>query len=165
MVCLKIMCNLSMHQCVHTGIPEAPQNVSAVSVTAVSVTLSWIPGVSGGVLQTFTVYYRKDGDNKIDFVSDIADPGSGNKVIKTVRNLQPVTLYHISVRGINHYGRSFEDNEFQVTTLGKAHNSFNLLDPLSWLCFWVCSCVCLSVCIYDYSKINEYIFVLFFAGV
>ena len=129
------MCRLCVIQkCTHifySGIPEAPHNVSAVSLTAVSVTLSWIPGVSGGVLQTFTVYYRKYGDNKIDFASDIADPRSGNEVIKTVRNLQPGTLYLISVRGINQYGKSLEENELQVTTLGKATNFFDLLTLLT----------------------------------
>ena len=125
------MCRFCViHTCTHvfySGIPEPPHNVSAVLLTAVSVTLSWIPGVSGGVLQTFTVYYRKDGDNKIDFVSDIADPRSDNEVITTVRNLQPETLYYISVRGINQYGKSLEENELQVTTLGKAQFYFDLL--------------------------------------
>ena len=114
----------SMYTFVLTGIPEAPRDVTVIALTAVSVTLSWIPGHSGGVSQTFTVYYRKDGDKKIDFVSDVADPGLGNEVVIPIRNLQPVTLYYISVRGINQYGRSLEQDELQTVTLGKMLSNY-----------------------------------------
>ena len=101
------------------GIPEPPTFLTVESVNAISITLSWIPGRSGGANQTFTLYYRKGDETNINFHSDIIDPQTNSKVTFTLRDIQPIMLYYISVRAINKYGRSLDENDIPIRTLGK----------------------------------------------
>ena len=106
---------------VYTGVPEPPTSLIVESVTAVSITLSWIPGRSGGASQTFTVYYRKGDETNINFHSGIADPETYSKVTFTLRDLQPMMLYYVNIRAINKFGRSLDENDIPIKPQGKCN--------------------------------------------
>ena len=97
--------------------PEAPVAVMFESVTAVAVTLSWVAGGNGGAEQTFTVYYRQDGDVKILFDEGIATRSNGQRIVRKVQNLLPETNDFFRVQAVNIYGESVHQTEIPATTL------------------------------------------------
>ena len=100
------------------GVPEAPHSVVLWSITAVSVTLSWLPGRNGGSAQTFTVYYRKDGESKILYHDGIEAIKENQFVTYKVSGLDPQTEYYFKVHATNSWGESSSSLEIPSYTLG-----------------------------------------------
>ena len=98
------------------GPPRAPQEFSVLSVTAVSVTLSWISNFNGGSPQTFSVQYRTKGSEwpKMDQISWIVDPGFQKNVTFEVKNLNQRTLYEFRCRAISN-----SHNEVKISNYTK----------------------------------------------
>ena len=100
------------------GVPEAPHSVVLQSITAISVTLSWLPGRSGGSTQTFTVYYRKDGESKILYQHGIEAIEEDELITYKVSGLDPQTKYNFKVQATNSCGESIFSLEVPSYTLG-----------------------------------------------
>ena len=88
------------------------------SVTAASVTLSWMSGLNGGSVQTFTVYYRKDGDSSILRKQGMEERGQNERHQCKTLGLDPSTKYLFQVHSRNEYGISGSQGEIGVTTRG-----------------------------------------------
>ena len=100
------------------GVPEAPHSVVLQSITAISVILSWLPGRSGGSAQTFTVYYRKDGESKILYQDEIEAIEEDELITYKVSGLDPQTKYYFKVQATNSWGESISSLEVPSYTLG-----------------------------------------------
>ena len=105
-----------------SDIPEAPFSVTLQSITAVSATLSWYAGHNRGSTQTFTVYYRKDGESNILFQGGIKDLEYGERFTYKISELEPDTKYYFKVQSRNIIGESTYLFEMSNTTLGKYFN-------------------------------------------
>ena len=93
-----------------TGAPEAAviQPEPVTHVTAVSVTLIWRSGFHSGSPQTFTVQYKKRGDE--DYITDghsISDPGYQRLAQRFISNLTEKTQYEFRVTAHNQFGTSY----------------------------------------------------------
>ena len=92
-----------------TGAPEAPViQTELTHVTAVSVTLVWRSGFHSSSPQTFTVQYRKKGDE--DYITDghsVSDPGYQRLAQRFISNLTEKTQYEFRVRAHNQFGASY----------------------------------------------------------
>ena len=86
------------------------------SVTAVSVTLSWMSGLNGGSVQTFIVSYKKDGESSILHKEVIEERGQNESHQCKILGLDPSTKYLFQVHSRNEYGIS--GSLIGVTTLG-----------------------------------------------
>ena len=88
-------------------------------VTAVSVTLVWRSGFYSGSPQTFTVQYKKKGDE--DYITNehfISDPGYQRLAQRFISNLTEKTQYEFRVRAKNEIGTSYSQPA-TFTTKGK----------------------------------------------
>jgi immunoglobulin superfamily member 9B len=96
--------------------PHAPYNLTAVS-TEFSVTLSWMPGYSGGpdYKQDYTIYYHEAGAS--DW-SPIAVTPSGSTQV-TINRLTPATNYEFKVQGKNSLGDGMTSSVLTIRTKGK----------------------------------------------
>ena len=101
-----------------SGLPESPHSVVLYSTTAVSITLSWLPGRSGGSAQTFTVYYRKDGEGKILYQDGIEAAEDNELIVYKVSGLDPETKYYFKVQAKNSWGEKISLLEVPGFTLG-----------------------------------------------
>lgn len=99
-------------QLVSTNHPDPPSSFGLVSVSYDSVTLEWIPGFDGGLLQRFRIRYRWEKAASFLYM-DVFPPGEATF---TVTNLLPSTTYNFSVNAINAIGESgYADNNAVLT--------------------------------------------------
>ncbi|RLU24528.1 hypothetical protein DMN91_002617 [Ooceraea biroi] len=94
--------------------PHAPYNVSGTA-TQFSVTLTWLPGYSGGpdYKQDYTIWYRESGTSEW---KTIPVTPSGSTTV-TINNLTPSTLYEFQVIGKNALGEGMLSKVITVRTL------------------------------------------------
>ncbi|KAG9264674.1 nephrin isoform X1 [Astyanax mexicanus] len=103
-------------QLLSTSYPDPPSDLKLLSVASDSVTLEWMPGFDGGLIQNFRVRYQWAESASYLYV-DVFPPRS---TVYTVTGLKPVTAYNFSVNAINSMGESsYADNgaKLTVTTL------------------------------------------------
>ncbi|XP_034187591.2 protein turtle isoform X12 [Osmia lignaria lignaria] len=97
--------------------PHAPYNVSGTA-TEFSVTLTWLPGYSGGpdYKQDYTIWYRESGTSEWE---TIPVTPSGSTTV-TINRLTPGTLYEFQVIGKNALGDGMLSKVITVRTLDVA---------------------------------------------
>ncbi|CAL1677898.1 unnamed protein product [Lasius platythorax] len=97
--------------------PHEPYNVSGTA-TQFSVTLTWLPGYSGGpdYKQDYTIWYRESGTSEW---KTIPVTPSGSTTV-TINNLTPSTLYEFQVIGKNALGEGMLSKGITIRTLGVA---------------------------------------------
>lgn len=95
--------------------PHAPHNVSG-NATEFSVTLTWLPGYSGGpdYKQDYTIWYREAG---ISEWTTIPVTPSGSTTV-TINRLSPGTVYEFQVIGRNALGEGMFSKTITIRTLG-----------------------------------------------
>ncbi|KRT78950.1 Immunoglobulin, partial [Oryctes borbonicus] len=95
--------------------PHAPYNLTATA-TEFAVTLSWLPGYSGGpdYKQDYTIWYREAG---VSEWSTIPVTPSGSTSV-TINRLAPGTTYEFQVAGKNALGAGTMSKIVTVRTLG-----------------------------------------------
>lgn len=101
--------------------PHAPYNITGTA-TEFSVTISWMPGYSGGpdYKQDYTIWYREGGVS--DWQTIPVTPSGSTQV--TVNRLSPGTMYEFQVAGKNVLGDGLMSKIMTIRTLGK----FNIFD-------------------------------------
>ncbi|XP_060532041.1 protein turtle isoform X2 [Cylas formicarius] len=94
--------------------PHAPYNLTATA-TEFSVTLSWMPGYSGGpdYKQDYTIWYREHGAP--DWQTIPVTPSGSTQV--TINRLAPGTTYEFQVIGKNALGDGMMSNIITVRTV------------------------------------------------
>ncbi|XP_017760101.1 PREDICTED: protein turtle-like isoform X1 [Eufriesea mexicana] len=97
--------------------PHAPHNVSG-SATEFSVTLTWLPGYSGGpdYKQDYTIWYRESGTSEWKMIP--VTPSGSTTV--TINSLTPSTLYEFKVIGKNALGDGMLSKLITIRTLDVA---------------------------------------------
>ncbi|XP_043507537.1 protein turtle-like isoform X8 [Frieseomelitta varia] len=95
--------------------PHAPYNVSGTA-TEFSVTLTWLPGYSGGpdYKQDYTIWYRESGTSEWKMIP--VTPSGSTTV--TINNLTPGTMYEFQVIGKNALGDGMLSKLITIRTLG-----------------------------------------------
>lgn len=96
--------------------PHAPYNITGAA-TEFSVTLTWMPGYSGGpdYKQDYTIWYREAG---VAEWQTIPVTPSGNTEV-TINRLAPGTTYEFQVVGKNALGEGMKSDIVTIRTLGK----------------------------------------------
>jgi immunoglobulin superfamily member 9B len=96
--------------------PHAPYNLTATA-TEFSVSLSWMPGYSGGpdYKQDYTIWYREAGISEWSKI-DVTPSGSTQV---TINRLSPGTTYEFQVVGNNQLGEGMMSKVMTIRTLGK----------------------------------------------
>lgn len=96
--------------------PHAPYNVSG-QATESTVTMSWMPGYSGGpdYTQDYTLYYREGGLS--DWQPIPVTPSGSTQV--TINKLSPGTTYEFQVAGKNVLGDGMMSKVVTIRTLGE----------------------------------------------
>ena len=105
----------------NSGLPTAPDLLTVDSVTAISVNLSWKPGLNGGYPQTFEVLLKTINTDIVlpnQTGDPIPEPALGQIVKHTVTGLKPKTHYQLSVSSNNKYGM-VASIAVNATTLGE----------------------------------------------
>ncbi|XP_067009993.2 protein turtle isoform X3 [Anabrus simplex] len=110
--------------------PHAPYNVTG-NASEIAVTLSWLPGYSGGpdYKQDYTIWYREEGAS--DWSTIPVTPSGSTQV--TINSLTPGTKYEFQVVGKNALGDGMLSKVITVRTLGIkiavdcSHDDFKLL--------------------------------------
>lgn len=94
--------------------PHAPYNLSGTA-TEFSVTLSWMPGYSGGpdYKQDYTIWYRESGVS--DWSTIPVTPSGSTQV--TINRLSPGTTYEFQVIGKNALGDGMMSKVITIRTL------------------------------------------------
>ncbi|XP_072393694.1 protein turtle isoform X3 [Diabrotica undecimpunctata] len=94
--------------------PHAPYNLTGSS-TEFSVTLSWLPGYSGGpdYKQEYTMWYREAGTSDWSTIP-VTPPGS---TIVTINRLAPGTMYEFQVIGKNALGDGMMSKIISIRTV------------------------------------------------
>ncbi|KAF7700292.1 hypothetical protein HF521_003250 [Silurus meridionalis] len=100
-------------QLLSTNYPDPPSDLKLLSVSSNSVTLEWMPGFDGGLIQNFRVRYRWAGSASYQYV-DVFPPRS---TVYTVSGLKPSTIYNFSVNAINSIGESSYADRGAVLTV------------------------------------------------
>uniref|UniRef100_A0A6B2ECB6 Putative neural cell adhesion molecule l1 n=1 Tax=Phlebotomus kandelakii TaxID=1109342 RepID=A0A6B2ECB6_9DIPT len=95
--------------------PHAPYNITGTA-TEFSVTISWMPGYSGGpdYKQDYTIWYREGGVS--DWQTIPVTPSGSTQV--TVNRLSPGTMYEFQVVGKNVLGDGLMSKIMTIRTLG-----------------------------------------------
>ncbi|TRY66903.1 hypothetical protein DNTS_029329, partial [Danionella cerebrum] len=102
-------------QLLSTNHPDPPSDLKLLRVDQNSVTLEWMPGFDGGLIQNFRVRYQWGGSVSFMYV-DVFPPMA---TVFTVTGLSPSTSYNFSVNALNSMGESsYADNNklLMVTT-------------------------------------------------
>lgn len=96
--------------------PHAPYNLSGTA-NEFSVTLSWLPGYSGGpdYKQDYTIWYREAGVS--DWSTMPVTPSGSTQL--TINRLAPATTYEFQVIGKNALGDGMMSKVITVRTKGK----------------------------------------------
>ncbi|XP_050308030.1 protein turtle isoform X4 [Anthonomus grandis grandis] len=94
--------------------PHAPYNLSGTA-TEFSVTLSWMPGYSGGpdYKQDYTLWYREAGQT--EWATIPVTPSGSTQV--TINRLAPGTTYEFQVVGKNALGDGMMSKTFTIRTV------------------------------------------------
>ncbi|XP_026668708.1 protein turtle isoform X4 [Ceratina calcarata] len=97
--------------------PHAPYNVTGTA-TEFSVTLSWLPGYSGGpdYKQDYTIWYRESGTSEWKMIP--VTPSGSTSV--TINSLTPGMLYEFQVIGKNALGDGMLSKLITIRTLDVA---------------------------------------------
>ncbi|KAK2581283.1 hypothetical protein KPH14_008071 [Odynerus spinipes] len=97
--------------------PHAPYNVTG-NATEFSVTLSWLPGYSGGpdYKQDYTIWYREAGTPEWEMIP--VTPSGSTTV--TINRLTPATVYEFQVIGKNALGDGMLSKVITIRTLDVA---------------------------------------------
>uniref|UniRef100_A0A3B4BVG3 NPHS1 adhesion molecule, nephrin n=1 Tax=Pygocentrus nattereri TaxID=42514 RepID=A0A3B4BVG3_PYGNA len=107
-------------QLLSTSYPDPPSDLKLLSVSSSSVTLEWMPGFDGGLIQNFRVRYRWAESASYLYV-DVFPPRA---TVYTVTGLNPSTTYNFSVNAINPVGESsYADNGVVLTVTTLAEES------------------------------------------
>ncbi|XP_076992205.1 netrin receptor DCC-like [Tamandua tetradactyla] len=94
-------------------LPSAPRDVVPVLVSSRFVRLSWRPPAEAkGNIQTFTVYFSREGDNR-ERALNTSQPGS---LQLTVGNLKPEAMYTFRVVAYNEWGPGESSQPIKVAT-------------------------------------------------
>lgn len=96
--------------------PHAPYNLTGTA-TEFSVTMSWMPGYSGGpdYKQEYTIWYREGGTTEWGPMP-VTPPGSTQV---TINQLLPGSTYEFQVAGRNALGDGMMSKVVTIRTLGK----------------------------------------------
>lgn len=96
--------------------PHAPYNLTGTG-QEFSVTLSWLPGYSGGpdYKQDYTLWYREAGVQEWSTIP--VTPAGSTQV--TINRLAPGVIYEFQVGGKNALGDGMMSKVIQVRTMGK----------------------------------------------
>ncbi|XP_013408315.1 hemicentin-1-like [Lingula anatina] len=97
------------------GKPDPPTDISALKVSAVSVTVQWTSNKNGGYEQTFTIQYKAPGEDW-QSITNIEDPGYKRRRSYKVQNLQADTQYRFRVESRNKDGSGGYSYELVVQT-------------------------------------------------
>ncbi|KAL6471544.1 hypothetical protein MHYP_G00201940 [Metynnis hypsauchen] len=100
-------------QLLSTSYPDPPSDLKLLSVSSSSVTLEWMPGFDGGLIQNFRVRYRWAESASYLYV-DVFPPRA---TVYTVTGLKPSTTYNFSVNAINSMGDSSYADKGVVLTV------------------------------------------------
>ena len=93
----------------------------STTVTAHTIVLSWVSGRSGGSTQTFQIHYREESAASFTIITDIIDPGVGNRSSYTISALKEQTKYvfmMVSVNGFEKENNMAESSLIAIKTLG-----------------------------------------------
>lgn len=103
--------------------PHAPYNVSGIA-TANSITITWMPGYSGGpdYKQDYTLWYREAGVS--DWSTIQVSPSGSTSV--TINGLSPGKTYEFQVVGKNALGDGMMSKLVTIRTLGKLRFFYKL---------------------------------------
>ncbi|XP_058133726.1 netrin receptor DCC isoform X1 [Dasypus novemcinctus] len=94
-------------------LPSAPRDVVPVLVSSRFVRLSWRPPAEAkGNIQTFTVFFSREGDNR-ERAMNTSQPGS---LQLTVGNLKPEAMYTFRVVACNEWGPGESSQPIKVAT-------------------------------------------------
>ena len=93
-----------------------PTNVTIITSTTNSVTLSWTPGFDGGASQTFTIQYRRDGGSDFSNYSKTFPDENSQPMTATVDGLEEGTVYYFRLIAVNRFGESPVTEEKSATT-------------------------------------------------
>ncbi|KAL4682550.1 hypothetical protein H8959_002105, partial [Pygathrix nigripes] len=94
-------------------LPSAPRDVVPVLVSSRFVRLSWRPPAEAkGNVQTFTVFFSREGDNR-ERALNTTQPGS---LQLTVGNLKPEAMYTFRVVAYNEWGPGESSQPIKVAT-------------------------------------------------
>nr|XP_038952517.1 netrin receptor DCC isoform X3 [Rattus norvegicus] len=94
-------------------LPSAPRDVVPVLVSSRFVRLSWRPPAEAkGNIQTFTVFFSREGDNR-ERALNTTQPGS---LQLTVGNLKPEAMYTFRVVAYNEWGPGESSQPIKVAT-------------------------------------------------
>ncbi|EDL09563.1 netrin receptor DCC precursor [Mus musculus] len=94
-------------------LPSAPRDVLPVLVSSRFVRLSWRPPAEAkGNIQTFTVFFSREGDNR-ERALNTTQPGS---LQLTVGNLKPEAMYTFRVVAYNEWGPGESSQPIKVAT-------------------------------------------------
>ncbi|XP_051535079.1 nephrin [Myxocyprinus asiaticus] len=99
-------------QLLSTNHPDPPSELKLLRISHDSVTLEWMPGFDGGLIQNFRVRYQWAGTASYMYV-DVFPPTA---TVYTVTGLNPSTTYNFSVNALNAMGESsYADNNKILT--------------------------------------------------
>ena len=93
-------------RCISSGVtPDKPIELDAEGKPAenagsIQLNLTWTPGYGGGVEQTFSVFYGKEG-NPESVISTEVECNLNRLCSLTIENLEPETTYEFYVRPKN----------------------------------------------------------------
>ena len=113
--------NVVLYQCLssHTGEPDAPQYCSVLNITALSVTLTCLPGYAGGEADTLLFPVLKSDPSMDPRSARSSVRRSGQMVVVTVTELIPSNNYTLYVFARNSHGRSASSVGVRARTLGR----------------------------------------------
>ncbi|XP_032451214.1 LOW QUALITY PROTEIN: netrin receptor DCC [Lynx canadensis] len=95
-------------------LPSAPRDVVPVLVSSRFVRLSWRPPAEAkGNIQTFTVFFSREGDTGRERALNTSQPGS---LQLTVGNLKPEAMYTFRVVAYNEWGPGESSQPIKVAT-------------------------------------------------
>lgn len=108
--------------------------------------MSWESNFIGGSTQTFKIHYKDSSAVDYRVSSSIADPGVGQRIMKTISGLRQLTSYQIKVSSTNHYKvtSTAESDVITTKTLGMSKSIIILFINKSRTCtqIWTVGLAC-----------------------
>lgn len=100
-----------------SGSPETPELVSVSNSTANSMTITWQPGFSGGLAQSFKLRFRPRRKSREGYgYQEVLTPTQFNV---TITGLEADTEYELSLLAFNDIGKSNYSEPIFERTIGK----------------------------------------------
>lgn len=96
---------------------RGPYNVT-VETTALSARISWLPAYDSGSTQHYVIWYRIDGNTKVEWQTLRVVPSDALSI--TVYNLLPHTKYQFMVLSRSHLGDEHFSKQVSAVTKGKS---------------------------------------------